>query len=458
MLLTQRALIDTLAAVLVGLSSEVREPLFAYCAATPAVGDSPVLGTSTRTSPERAALINGALAHAMDFDDTVSSMPGHPGGVVFSALFGILPHTKATGRDFLVAAAVGYEVATKLGAMIGMGHYNRGWHTTGSIGIFGAVAAVCRLKGLDREQTRHALGIAVSMSSGLRVNFGTMTKPFHSGWAASSGLTAALLAASGFTSSAEALSGKSGLVQVVGDAGSNEHVLESLGNPYTVAQPGISFKKYACCYAMHRAIDALTELRESGVLGDPAHVEWVGARVAPGSLGPLPYTRPATGLEGKFSMQYALAVGALDGRFGLDAFTTGAVQRPEIRELLERTRAVETPECSPGDPEGKSASAGTRGVVEVTVMLTDGTQHVRTVEKPPGSPTRPLRHQEVMQKFRDSCRFSGFPAERADAVLSLIEKLDVESDARVLVEMLSVDADVADVAAPVGTPETIGAS
>ncbi len=445
---TQRALLDTVAAVLVGVSSELREPLLGYLDAMPADGHSPVFGTERQTSPERAALVNGALGHAMDFDDTVSSMPGHPGAVVFSALLAALPHTPASGKDLLTAAAVGYEVATKLGRAIGMGHYNRGWHSTGSIGIFGATAAVGRLRGLTREQIRHALGIAASMSAGLRVNFGTMTKPLHSGWAASSGLTATMLASTGYTAAADALTGSGGLFEVAGDERSDPAVLELLGAPYTVVSPGIAFKKYACCYALHRAIDALTTLREDGVLGDPSEVQSVRARVAPGSLKPLIYRRPVTGLEGKFSMEYVLAAGVLDGRFALDAFTDEAVLRPAVRDILERTEAVESAECSPGDPEGRFASAGTRGVVEITVRKTDGTVHVRTVEESPGSPSRPLSDAEIVEKLRESCRFSGFPAERGERLLEIVAKLPELPDARVLIDILSLASIPASYAVP----------
>ena len=394
----------------------------------------PIVGTGLTSSPERAAFVNGTLGHALDFDDTVSSMPGHPGAVVIHALLAALGDSPVTGRDFLTAVAVGYEVATKLGASIGMGHYNRGWHSTGSIGVFGATAAVSNLLRLDQQQVGHAIGITTSLASGLRANFGTMTKPIHSGWAASSGLTAAQLAACGLTSSDQALDA---FYQTYGTAESDQHRL-ALGAPFTIQSPGIAFKKYACCFAMHRAIDALEQFRAEGVLGDEADVVKVTARVAPGVLKPLPYRRPVTGLEGKFSMEYALAIGVVDGDFSLHGFTDQAVLRPEIRAALERTEVREDPHCSPGDPEGRSASAGTRGFVEVVVDTGGGAaQHVKTVAVPPGSPLRPMSDHEIRSKFADCAEFAGFSDTRAKAIVDLIDGLDEVAD---VAEILSLIA------------------
>ena len=288
----KRCLLDTVAATLVGASSELADALFGFVRAQGGTGTVPVIGSGMTATPDRAALANGTLGHALDFDDTVSSMPGHPGAVVVSALLSAIEGRVVRGEQFMAAMIVGYEVATKLGRAIGMGHYNRGWHTTGTIGIFGATAAVAHLLELDVERTSHAIGIAASMSSGLRVNFGTMSKPMHSGWAASSGLTAAQLAASGFTSSADALDS---YFSTYGD-GASDLTRLSLGSPYTMLEPGIGLKKYACCFAMHRAIDALEQLRSEGMLGDGVDVTRVTASVAPGSLKPLLYTRPTTGL------------------------------------------------------------------------------------------------------------------------------------------------------------------
>lgn len=428
----KRCLLDTIAAALVGTSNELGEALLGYVRQAGA-GTVPIIGSELRSTPDRAALANGTLGHALDFDDTVSSMPGHPGAVVFSALLSAIDGRIVHGEQFLAAMVIGYEVATKFGRALGMGHYNRGWHTTGTAGVFGATAAVAHLLELDIEQTSHAIGIAASMSSGLRVNFGTMTKPMHSGWAASSALTAAQLAAHGFTSSADALDG---FFSTYGDERSDAKRL-SLGMPYTMLEPGIGFKKYACCFAMHRAIYALEQLRADGVLGGPVEVVRVTARVAPGALKPLLYSNPVTGFEGKFSMEYALAVGIVDGDFTLGAFTDAAILRPEIRDALELTVALEDPECSPGDPYGASASAGTRGFVRVSVELADGRVASKKVTVSPGSPQQPMSDHDLREKFHACAEFAGLPVARSKSILGLIGGFEVIDDVGVLFELLA---------------------
>jgi 2-methylcitrate dehydratase PrpD len=204
--------------------------------------------------------------------------------------------------------------------------------------------------------------------------------------------------------------------------------------------PGIGFKKYACCFAMHRAIDAMERLRADGVLGGGVPVARISARVAPGALKPLIYDRPVNGLEGKFSMNYALAVGVLDGDFSLAAFTDAGVARAEIRSLLELTHASEDPECSPGDPEGRTASAGTRGFVEVTVELTDGRRETRQVTIPPGAPARPISDDELRAKFRACASFAGLRDERAEALLDRIETIADAADISGLVDLLAGEA------------------
>lgn len=435
----QLAMIDACAAILSGTTSELAQPLLDF-AIKGAPGASVIIGTELALSPDRAALVNGTLGHAMDFDDTVSSMPGHPGVVTLSALLADLPTRPVSGRELLEAFAVGYEIATKMGAAIGMGHYNLGWHSTGSIGVFGAFAAAARLHRMPTSQIAAGLGLTTSLASGLRVNFGTMTKPLHSGWAASAGLAAAQLAASGVTGHARALDGPGGFFEVYGTSDSRpEALVDSLGSPYTMISPGISLKKYPCCFALHRAIDALESIRREVSL-TPETVASIRVSVAPGSLKPVPYLRPQTGFEARFSMPYVLAVGAVDGRYGMEAFTDEAVRRPEVQDLLGRVSAVEDPACSPGDPLGVAKSAGTRGHVAVQVELADGRTIERLVEKPPGSPDRPLSLEAVIGKFHACASASALGAERVGQALKLLTNLRDVIDVHDLIPALVPDA------------------
>lgn len=438
-LVAKNALIDTVAAVFAGLSSELIDPLLGYLTSIDATGNRPIIGTAIRTGPDKAALVNATLGHALDLDDTVSAMPGHPSSVVLAALFACPEVEQASGSDLLTAYVVGFEVATKVGMALGGLHYRRGWHTTGTAGIFGATAAVGKLLRLGPDAMHSAFGIASSMAAGLRANFGTMAKPMHSGWAASAGLTAALLAASGFTGSTSALTGDGGFLNVYGDLDTQPEVLLGLGSPFTFEQPGVALKRYPCCYAVHRAIHAIGQLRGDHVL-DAATVTRISAVVPPHSLDPLPYARPKTGLEGKFSMQYVLAVGLLDGDYGLRAFSDDAVTRQAITELIELTDVREDPAMSPDDPEGNGASAGTRGAVEVRVQFTDGTIASCRVVHPPGSPASPLDRADLRAKLLSCADHGGFPTERAEAVLHVLEHLDEQASTAHLLSLLAGEA------------------
>lgn len=209
---SNRVLTDTFAVILAGSGSEVAEPLAKYARHAGHAGEHPVLGTRIRTSAEIAALLNGTFGHGLDFDDVLTMMPGHPSAIIVAAVLASIGDRTISGADSLLAHIVGIEVGAKIGLAITHGHYERGFHGTGSLGIFSAVSALAKLHQLDPATTRIALGIASSMASGVRRNFGTMTKPFHTGWAARSALTAIELARCGFTAAPDALEASAGFL------------------------------------------------------------------------------------------------------------------------------------------------------------------------------------------------------------------------------------------------------
>jgi 2-methylcitrate dehydratase PrpD len=244
------------------------------------------------------------------------------------------------------------------------------------------------------------------MASGLRRNFGTMTKPLHSGIAARSALTALRLAQSGFEAAPDILEAPSGFFSTYGVEESDpDAAVRDLGRPFVIADPGLALKKFPCCYATHRAMDGLLALRSK--LGfDATAVDRIVCRMPPGGMRVLTYPRPTTGLEGKFSLPYALAAGALDGKYTLETFSDAAVRRPEIERFYARIQAAEDPSCRGDDPHFEKRSSGSRGFVEIEVRLRDGrTDRVR-VDKAPGSPTRDLTWDELRTKFMDCARQS----------------------------------------------------
>lgn len=434
---TKKVIADTFAVMLAGAGSEVAPPLLEYLTLSGESGASPIIGTKRTASAELAALVNGTFGHALDFDDVLAMMPAHPSAVILAALTADLERHPLSGRALIEAQVFGIEIGGKIGLGITTGHYNRGFHGTGTLGIFCAVAALAKAYALDVETTRIAFGIAASMASGLRRNFGTMTKPLHTGWAARSALAAVHLAMSGFTAAPDVLEAKSGFFAAYGVEKSDpEATARSLGKPWVVVDPGIALKKFPCCYACHCGMDGVLTLRKK--LGFEAKdIERLECRMPPGGMQVLTYPDPQTGLEGKFSLQYSLAAGALDGRYTIDSFTDKAVTRCDIRALLPRVDAHEDVRCRGDDPQFESRSSGSRGFVEVEVTLRDGRRDTVRIDKAPGHPSRELTWNDLEAKVDDCARQAKLDTESAGKALSALRSLETCSDVRNITALLS---------------------
>jgi 2-methylcitrate dehydratase PrpD len=432
----KKVIADTFAAILAGAGSEVAPPLLSYLEASGSAGASPIWGTKLSASPEVATLVNGTFGHALDFDDVLSMMPAHPSAVILPALCAEARTRPLTGHALIEAQVIGIEVGGKIGLGITTGHYHRGFHGTGTLGIFCATAALAKRYGLDTATTCGAFGIAASMASGLRRNFGTMTKPLHTGWAARSALAAVQLAASGFSAGHDILEAKSGFFAAYGVPESDPAVTaRALGKPWVIVDPGIALKKYACCYASHRGMDGVLALRRKHDFTADEIVK-LECRMPPGGMQVLTYPDPATGLEGKFSLQYAMAAGALDGQYTLWSFTDEAVQRPAIRELLRRVVAREDQHCRGDDPEFDKRSSGSRGFVEVEIELANGTRDTLRIDRPPGHPARELGWDDLNAKFTDCAAQAGLAPERAQRAFELITRLEALDDVSAVLGLL----------------------
>jgi 2-methylcitrate dehydratase PrpD len=340
-----------------------------------------------------AAFVNGVFGHALDFDDVHASVHGHPSTTIVPAVLAAGEAAGASGRDVLAAYAVGLEVCGKLGIAFGSGHYQRGWHATATTGVFACAAAAARLLGLNVMQLRNALGLAASQASGLLRNFGTMTKPFHAGHASRCGVQSALLAKAGFTADVSILDGKDGFLRTYGekDAQPLEPLVDRLGKPWEAVAPGISFKRWPCCYCNHRPIGVLLEMiKKHGIRG--SEVQGVEVGFPPGTDTALIHTNPQTGLEAKFSIEYSAAATLLDGKVGIDTYTDVMVNRPDARALLAKVRRYRI-------EDGKMYS-GAVGYNDVTVRTTRGEFKARE-DRAPGSPAWPVSAQERDEKFLD---------------------------------------------------------
>jgi 2-methylcitrate dehydratase PrpD len=289
-------------------------------------GEASIVGTSQRTAARTAALVNGAAGHALDYDDTHLAMGGHSTVPVFPAALALAEQLDGTGAELLAAFVAGVEIEARLGAGIGPSHYAKGWHATSTIGIFGATAAAARLLDLDAEQFGRAIGLAASQASGLKANFGTMTKPFHAGHAAERGLLAAQLARRGFTANPDALEANQGLAQAAGDG--HWHV-ERMDAPADWLLPQTLFKYHAACYLTHAAIEATSALAAAADA-----IDGVTVTVNPGNLDVCGIPRPRTGLETKFSLTATTAFTIL----GID--TTDPASFVDEHAVDERVRAL----------------------------------------------------------------------------------------------------------------------
>jgi 2-methylcitrate dehydratase PrpD len=433
----KKVLADTIACIIAGAGSETAQPLLRYVERAGATGERPILGTRVRTSPELAAMVNGTFGHSLDFDDVLTMMPGHPSAIVLAALLASFDGQRTSGAQLIEAYVIGIEVGAKIGLGITNGHYNRGFHGTGTLGIFSAAAALGKFHLLDIESIRTVIGIASSMASGVRRNFGTMVKPLHTGWAARNAVVATALARCEFSAAPDTLEAKSGFFAAYGAERSDPNVpCEALGHPFVMVDPGIALKRYPCYNGSQRAMHGVLQLRRSlGLRADTlARLE---CRMPPGGMQVLIYPRPKTGLEGKFSLPYVLAAGVLDGDYRLGTFTDAAVNRSAVQALYERIAVKEDERCGGHDPLLATRPAGARGFVEVEVRTTDGRSEAIRVDAAPGHPKHELSWDDIRQKFLDCAAHGSVASDRAEGAFEALTRLeqcdDVDAIARLLV-------------------------
>ena len=328
----RHCLLDFVGCALAGAAEPLTEILVAQVAAGEGGSQAGLLGRPERATLLTAALVNGAAGHALDFDDTHTTM-GHPSVPVIPALLALAESRGAEGRDFLAALVAGIELECRLGQLSGPAHYAAGFHSTATFGTFGAAAACAHLLDLDEERWLCAMGLAGTQAAGLKSGFGTMAKPFHAGRAASAGLLAALLAEGGFTSQPAILEVEQGFAGTHACAEPTAAAVEAQRDRPLLRDT--LFKYHAACYLTHAAIEAARRLREDGV--DPEKITRVEVQVNPGLLGVCNIQEPATGLEGKFSLRATTALGFLGRDTGDPAlFCDATMAEPAVVALRNR--------------------------------------------------------------------------------------------------------------------------
>jgi len=360
----------------------------------PAAGPATLYFSGQAAGAPEAAWINGVAAHALDYDDV--ALRGHPSTVLVPAILAEAETLDVSGRDMVVAYVAGYEVWAELGRRESGYHHGKGWHPTGIFGAIAAAAACAYLRRLDSSRTAQAIALGASQSAGLMANFGTMTKPFHAGRSAHAGVMAARLAAAGFSASMDALEHPQGFLAAVSPEGKVDRTskAEGLGETWRIMASGLSIKKYPTCYCTHRAIDGMLDLvREQDV--KPGDVEAVTVSLSDNFATILRNHHPHTGLEAKFSIEFAMACAVVARRVGLAELTDGFVQRPDVQALMP---CVTVEISTEPDPDYSGAALADQVAVHLS---SGGTLHGERVYRARGHADRPLAEQDLFAKFED---------------------------------------------------------
>lgn len=339
----RHCLLDFLGVALAGSREPLTEILIREVVRGESAREAGIVGRPERATRLTAALVNGAAGHALDFDDTHAAMMGHPSVPVLSALLALAE--SADGRALLAGLVAGVELECRVGMLLGGGHYLAGFHTTGTVGTFGAAAACAHLMGLDEQGWLHALGLAGTQAAGLKSGFGTMAKPLHAGRAASAGLLSALLARAGFTAQPAILEVPQGFLATHAGAEPDLEVLARQSGRFLIRET--LFKYHAACHLTHASIEAALRLRERHGL-DPEQIGAVEVRVAPPLLDVCNIEAPTTGLEGKFSLRAAAALALLgEDTADLATYADARMAEPRLVALRDRVRVVPTEGLGP---------------------------------------------------------------------------------------------------------------
>lgn len=404
--LVARAVLDTVA---VGIAARDEPAARLAVRRARAQGDGPcTLWTASGTSrvrEEEAAWANGVIAHVLDFDDVTSPMRGHPSVAMLPAIFALAEAENLSVDEVTVAYVAGFEVIAALSVAMAAPHYALGWHSTATIGAIGAAAACARLLRLDEARVAHAIGLAVTQAAGTRASFGTMAKSVQAGNANLTGLRAARLAEIGFDAAPDTLGGALGFACL---SGGGALALPQVGERGALLRYGLEVKKYPLCYATHRALDAVLELRAAHGLTLDA-VEAVHVHASPGALAPLIHHRPMTGLDAKFSMEYAMTAALADGTLRLASFDDAAVRRPTIQTFLPCVTADEA--------EGELLPRW----AEVSLQLKDGRALSLRRQALRGGAEDPLSNAELLAKAADCFVHGGGAVTGAAALLAAFE-------------------------------------
>ncbi|HHV22260.1 MAG TPA: MmgE/PrpD family protein [Propionibacterium sp.] len=410
-----RCVLDTVAVSIAALPNPGLTIFDAWAATESAAGPCAVWGRAARTAPAAAALRNGTAAHVLDYDDLVPGRPSHPSVVLLPALLAV---ADARGHDFdQVAPAFMVGSATFRAfadALPHTEHYDRGWHTTSTVGRVAAVTALAHLVGLDEGATRRALGIVTSLAAGSLANFGTMVKPMHSGAAARDAVLAVDLAERGLTANGSALEARGGFVDLYGspDDARLAALPALLEAEYDGWRTDWALKQYPACYGTNRAIDAALALRAQLGGALPDDIESVRVVTHPTCLRPLLRRRAEHGQEARFSMEYVVATALAQGGLTLVDFEPEGFAANRENSLIDRVTMSEADVPPVGPPDYSE------GYTVVTIETASGDRLSVRRDVTHGDSSDPLTDAELLAKVRDCFRAGGLDQNEAESTLS----------------------------------------
>jgi 2-methylcitrate dehydratase PrpD len=402
-----RATVDWVSATVPGSGTRAARALTE--ALDPGPGPSRLIPSGRATDVRTAALLNGTAAHAAELDDIYRDAFYHPGAPTIAAAFAVADRLDASGEDFLRAVTIGYEIGARIALAVGPAHY-RNWHTTGTVGTFGAAAAAAELLRLDPGRFAGALALAATMAGGLQQTFRSPStgKPLHAGHAAEAGVVAALAAEKGLAGALDVLEGPAGFG--VATAGVTDLSVSGLGDPFCVTATTVKY--HACCGHTFAAIDAALELRADGVrLEEITGIEIETYETATRVAGRVD---PAEPDEAKFSLAYTVAAALVLGSVRLRAFTPEALKDPAIRNLMARVTARVDPELDKLAPGRRAAR------VRITDRHGVARERLRLTRK--GDPEDPLTDEELRAKF-DELVPAVLGRPRAESIATALWKL-----------------------------------
>jgi 2-methylcitrate dehydratase PrpD len=407
-------ILDVLGLALAASTYEFAAPVVAAVDMTE--GPCTIIGARQTATPALAALVNGTLAHGLDFDDTHAASITHASAVVVPSALAVAERRGISGRDVITAVVAGYEAIARLGMAAPGAFHARGWHATSACGAFAAALTAGKLLGLDAPKLTHALGLAGSFASGLMefLEDGSAVKRLHAGWAAQAGVFAATLAAGGVTGPASVLEGRFGFYRTFVGTAPIADPFATLGREWETVR--IGFKPYPCCHLSHAYIDCALRLRADERIETDA-IASIECRVPAGEVPIIceprdVKLRPMSTYQAQFSLPYAVAAAFVDGRVGLDTFTPRRLTDARLLGLAARVEHAVDPASA--FPDGFPGW--------VRVRLRDG--RVAEAREPDGrgGPARPLPASAIVEKFRDNARRAVPPsqvAELEEAVLRL---------------------------------------